>query len=94
MVVQVARDGAHARRVEHGAAALGWDVGEKRNNEETLLRRVEVVDKEVAVDVPALEGLGRVGFVLVGWGAEVDNEGVAPLLGGWLDAVLWQKNSE
>lgn len=43
--VEVLRDGAHAGRVEHGAAALWRDVGEERDDEEALLGRVEVVDE-------------------------------------------------
>lgn len=46
---------------------------------------------EVAVDVPAFEGLGQVGLVLALGGAEVDDEGVAPVFGGWVDAVLGER---
>lgn len=88
VVVQVARDGTHSRGIEHGAAASGRDIGEEGDDEKALLGRVEVVDEEITVDVPALEGLGGIGLVLAGWGAKVHDEGVTPLLGGWVDAVL------
>lgn len=43
---------------------------------------------EVAVGVPALELLRRVGLALALGGAQVDDEGVAPLFGTGGDAVL------
>lgn len=46
------RDVRDARGADDGAAARGDDVGPEGDDEEGLLRGVEVVDEEVAVDVP------------------------------------------
>lgn len=88
MRVQVSSDGTHASWIERGAATLRRYGREERNHEEGLLGRIEVVDEEVAVDVPAAEVLRRVGFALAGGRAEVNDEGVAPLTGGGVDAIL------
>lgn len=46
------RDVRDTRGADDGAAARGDDVGPEGDDEEGLLRGVEVVDEEVAVDVP------------------------------------------
>lgn len=50
--VEMLRDVRDARGADDGAAARGDDVGPEGDDEEGLLRGVEVVDEEVAVDVP------------------------------------------
>jgi hypothetical protein len=65
------------------------DVREDGNHQQRLFGRVEVVDKKVAVAVPAIE-IGRVrgcGSVTL-WRTQVDNKAVTPRRGFVIDAFF------
>jgi len=65
---------------DDGAAAVGLDVCEEREDEQGLFGRVEIVCEEVAVGVPAFVVVGVGDGVVTAEVAEVDDEVVLGLL--------------
>ena len=82
------RDPTDSITADPGGAAVGHDVGEERDDQEGLLGRVEEVDEKVAVDVPAVQLLGRRLLALELGRARVDDEAVVPAVGLGRHALL------
>ena len=68
------------------ASTARHDICPQRDNEKGLLGAVEVVDEEVAVDVPLGQVLGAHDGVVAGRCAEIDDEAVFPGGGIGVDA--------
>jgi hypothetical protein len=60
------------------AAAARNNVSEERNDKQSLLGAVEVMDKEVAVNVPSVKFVGMNVFAVKLGGPEIDNQAVPP----------------
>ena len=80
MVVELVCHLRDAVGTDYGAAAVGSDVCEEREDEQGLFGRVEIVCEEVAVGVPAFVVVGVGDGVVTAEVAEVDDEVVLGLL--------------
>jgi len=78
MHLQMPRDPFNSPRAQHGAAAGGADIGKQRDDQQGLLGRVQIMDEEVAVDVPAEQLFAGHRLALARRRAQVDDERVPP----------------
>lgn len=69
-----------------GATTARYDISPQGDDEESLLGAIEVVDEEVAIDVPLRQVLGAHDGVVAGRCAEIDDKAVFPGRGVGVDA--------
>ena len=55
MVVHVERNEWYRIGTDHRTAAIAWDVSPKWHHKQALLRRIQKMDEEIAINVPGID---------------------------------------